>query len=316
MPVLSWRTPTRPELPRAAAPGTAGAQPRLESRVEPGSGPRPSFRLFESCANPACDSGWLHLWRSRNAPIFEAGWTCSPACTESLLLFAVRRELDGRLAADESRPHRIPLGLVMLEQGWIDAAELRQALDAQKAAGSGRVGQWLIGLHGLSEQLVTRALGLQWSCPVLPLEHLDPDALAPLVPRLFLDAFGALPLRVAAGRLLYLGFADRLDPVLALALERMSGLRVESGLVRESQFRAAHTRLLNSVFPPTDLIEAASEPVAAEVLARAVERLRPVEARLVRVHCFLWLRLWRQPQSGPTPRLSGIHDVICSVGAH
>ena len=54
------------------------------------------------------------------------------------------------------------------------------------------------------------------------------------MPRLFVDAFGALPLRVAAGKILYLGFEDRLDPVLALAVERMTGLRVESGLVQES----------------------------------------------------------------------------------
>ena len=74
--------------------------------------------------------------------------------------------------------------------------------------------------QGVSEQLVTRALSLQWSCPVLPLEFHDPEALAPLLPRLFIDAFGALPLRMAAGKLLYLGFEERLDAVLALALER------------------------------------------------------------------------------------------------
>jgi len=58
----------------------------------------------------------------------------------------------------------------------------------------------------VSEQLVTRALGLQWSCPVLPLEYHDAQALTALMPRLFVEAFGALPLRVAAGKLLYLGF--------------------------------------------------------------------------------------------------------------
>ncbi len=66
------------------------------------------------------------------------------------------------------------------------------------------------------------------------------------MPRLFVDAFGALPLRVAAGKLLYLGFEDRLDPVLALAIERMTGLRVESGLVQGSLFRLAHARMLNA----------------------------------------------------------------------
>ncbi len=58
-----------------------------------------------------------------------------------------------------------------------------------------------------------------------------------------------LPLRVAAGRILYLGFEDRLDPALALAVERMTGLRVESGLVRESLFRPAHARMLEARFP-------------------------------------------------------------------
>ena len=62
----------------------------------------------------------------------------------------------------------------MLEQGWITAGQLRQALEAQRAAGAGRLGHWLVRQQGVSEQLVTRALGLQWSCPVLPLEFHEP----------------------------------------------------------------------------------------------------------------------------------------------
>jgi hypothetical protein len=161
---------------------------------------------------------------------------------------------------------------------------------------------------------VTRALGLQWSCPVLPVEYHDAEALTALLPRLFIDAFGALPLRVAAGKLVYLGFEDRLDPVLALAVERMTGLRVESGLVRGTHFRLAHTRALNASFPPTELIEAGSEPAVVHVLAKAVERARPVESRLVRVHDCLWLRMWLRPQRGPLPEPDAVRDLICSVG--
>ena len=123
----------------------------------------------------------------------------------------------------------------------------------------------------------------------------NPEGLTALVPRLFVDAFGALPLRVAAGRLLYLGFEDHLDPALALAVERMTGLQVESGLVRESVFRPAHARMLEARFPAVELIEAATEPALAAALARAVERTRPVESRLVRVHDCLWLRMWLKP---------------------
>jgi len=272
--------------------------------------------LFETCANPGCETGWLHLWRSRSVPVFEEGWSCSAACTAARVAAAVRREMEGRGTAQENHRHRIPLGLLMLEQGWITTGQLRQALEAQKMAGGGRLGYWLVRQQGVSEQLVTRALGLQWSCPVLPLEFHDAEALAILLPRLFVDAFGALPLRVAAGRLLYLGFEDRLDPVLALALERMSGLRVESGLVQESLFGPAHIRMLGAKYSPVELIEAASEPAAVHALARSIERVRPVQSRLVRVHECLWLRMWRKPQSGPMPERGTTQDLICSIGTH
>jgi hypothetical protein len=272
--------------------------------------------LFEICANPGCGTGWLHLWRSRSVPVFEGGWNCSAACTAERVASAVRRELAGRGTAQESHRHRIPLGLLMLEQGWITASQLRQALNAQRVAGGCRLGTWLVRQQGVSEQLMTRALGLQWSCPVLPLEFHDSEALAPLMPRLFVDAFGALPLRVAAGKLLYLGFEDRLDPVVALAVERMSGLRVESGLVRESLFGPAHSRMLSAKFSPVELIEAVSEPAAVHALSRSIERVRPVQSRLVRVHECLWLRMWRKAQAGPIPERGSTEDLICSIGTH
>jgi hypothetical protein len=321
MPVLI-RKPSGPEV--AARFETAwkeGTDTGSDSSAEWAGGKAPAresarIGLFETCANPGCSSGWLHLWRSRSAPVFEGGWSCSATCTASCLEAAVGRELEGRGSAQESHRHRIPLGLVMLEQGWITSGQLRQALDAQKGAGGGRLGLWLVRQQGVSEQLVTRALGLQWSCPVLPLEFHDAEALTVLMPRLFVDAFGALPLRVAAGKLLYLGFEDRLDPVVALAVERMSGLRVESGLVQGSLFRPAQTRMLKQKFPAVELFEASSQPAAVHVLTKAVERLRPVESKLVRVHDCLWLRMWRRGQSGPLPKPGSVQDLICSIGAH
>jgi hypothetical protein len=270
--------------------------------------------ILSTCANPACSSGWLHLWRSRSGPVFEGGWNCSSDCTASRIEVAVGREMGGRIASPPLHRHRVPLGLVMLEQGWISSEQLRRALDAQKAAGHGRLGDWLVHQQGVSEQLVTRALSLQWSCPVLPLDFYDPEALSPVLPRLFVDAFGALPLRVAAGKILYLGFEDRLDPVVALAVERMVGLRVEVGLVRGTLFRSAHRRLLNASFPRAELIEASSEPVMARVLTRIVERVKPVESRLVRLHDCLWLRMWLSPQSSPLPGAAEVEDVVCSLG--
>jgi len=271
-------------------------------------------RLMPQCSNPDCGSGRLHLWRSRTAPVFEAGWCCSAACTRAQVEAALRREMGARGGGLETHRHRVPLGLAMLEQGWITATELRRALEAQRAAGSGRLGQWLVRSGAVSEAMVTRALALQWRCPVLPLDFHDAEAFPRLLPRLFLDAYGALPLRIAAAKILYLGFEDRLDPALALAAERMTGLRVESGVVEESRFRVAHGRMLESRFPVAELVEAVSESALARAFTQAIEKFRPVEARLVRVHDCAWLRLWLRPQHGPIPEMNAVRDLIGSIG--
>jgi hypothetical protein len=311
MPLLSRATVAVNRVPLVGPEDFSG-----RSRERASAAPtRPRGGLLEACSNPGCGSGWLHLLRSRSAPVFEAGWTCSAECTRERIRAALRRELGGRGSAPAPHHHRMPLGLVMMEQGWITAQQLKQALEAQREARSGRLGDFLIRQHGVDEQLITRALSLQWSCPVLPLAFHDSLALAALLPRLFIDAFGALPLRVAAGRLAWLGFEERLDPVLALALERMSGLRVESGLVRASEFRPAQARMLEARFPRVELLEAVSEPALVRALAQAIERARPVESRLVRVHDCLWLRMWERPQEGPFPEISSVRDVIASIGA-
>ncbi len=309
-------------LPRGAAVQRAGREgPRFDEPKAAAEGPkypRAGMRtgIFVTCANPRCGSGWLRLWRRRKTPIFEGGWCCSGACMAARVAAALRREMDAWGNVQEGHRHRIPLGLTMLEQGWITHHDLRAALAAQRAAGGGRLGGWLVRLGSVSEELVTRALGLQWGCPVLSMELHNREGLTALVPRLFVDAFGALPLRVAAERILYLGFEDHLDPALALAVERMTGLRVESGLVQESLFRPAHARMLEARFPAVELIEAATEPALAAALTKAVERTRPVESRLTRVHDCLWLRMWLRPESGPLPEPDSIRDLIGTASVH
>lgn len=321
MPVLMSRVPGR----RSAVAGENGLS--LSYAQESGRGIASSSPsrtaqaaaragFFTICANPGCSSGWLKLFRPRTAPVFEGGWCCSEACVRAVVDASLLRELDGRTSDGDTHRHRIPLGLAMLEQGWITGPQLRGAIDAQRSAGSGRLGYWLVRSQGVSEQLVTRALGIQWSCPVLSAEIHDVEGLAALVPRLFVDAFGALPLRTAAGRILYLGFEDRLDPALALGVERMTGLRVECGLVTGSTFRPAHAAMLGAAFPAVELMEASSEAALAQALARTLERARPVESRLVRIHDCFWLRMWVRPQTGPFPAASDVRDVIASARSH
>lgn len=315
MPLLMRRSHALAKLPPPTVLAEQSAPEKLpnESGLRPSRQGTPAARAawFPVCSNPDCRAGWLRLSRSRSAPMFEGGWCCSPECTRTQVETALRREMGSRVAAQQVHRHRIPLGLAMLDQRWITPGQLRGSLAAQRQAGAGRLGHWL-RREGVSERLIARALGLQWSCPVLSVDGQLAESVTVLLPRLFVDAFGALPLRVAADRILYLGFEDRLDPALALAVETMTGLRVESGVVEESPFRRAHARALEARYPAVELVEAASEAALAAVLAKAIERARPVASRLVRVHDCIWLRMILRPQSGPVPGLDAVRDLIGS----
>ncbi len=308
---------TRARADRSGA-GRAGSRPGRQIEAPrpianwPGSqARRAGGEVVCLCANPACGRQWLRLWRGREMPVFQGGRCCSKECTLAHIRVAVSREMEGWRAAEGHR-HRIPLGLAMLEAGWITQADLRAALTAQRAAGTGRLGQWLIRQRRASEDEVTRALGMQWSCPVLGVESPDAEGLAALVPRLFIDACGALPLRVAADRILYMGFEEGPDPSLSLAIERITGLRVESGVVAESPFSAAQRRMLEAPFPAVELHEASTEAAVTATLVKALERARPAEARLARVHDCLWMRMWLCLQRGPVPEPGSVLDRIVS----
>jgi hypothetical protein len=245
------------------------------------------------CGNPACSMRWLAFLKDRRRPVFEGRWGCCARCLQSLTEAAIRREggeVETR-AEELAYPHRMPLGLILLEEGWITHAQLQHTLEMQRRAGTGRIGSWLIATCGVEPGQVTRALGMQWHCPVLSTEGFDPQAMVLAMPRVLLERTGMVPLRVA-GRGMYVGFEGRLDAVAVLAMERMSGLRVQSGIVVEEQWREARKRLSDWYRAETPVgmvpdVEALSKETAA-----ALSRLQPRASRLVCVHELYWLRMW------------------------
>ena len=276
--------------------------------------------LFPRCANPRCSTGWMRLWRSRRVPGFEGRWACSAECMGELVATALRREMDAgdRVAAPHA--HRIPMGLLLVEQGRITPGELREALDGQRRAAeeSGervRLGEWLLGSGVLSEPALTRALSAQWNCPVFSLANYRAAPVAGAMPHFLSEAAGAVPVRVAAGRLLYVAFADRIDRSLTYALERMTGLRVEAGIAPGSEFRAAQERFLAAAAPRSRCLEAAGSGVLARSITQRIEAARPLEARLVRMHDYYWLRMWRSPAVQPgVAAPDEVEDLLATIG--
>jgi hypothetical protein len=206
--------------------------------------------------------------------------------------------------------HRVPVGLILLTRGWITHEHLRDALEAQRNGCGMRLGEWLVANRGLDEASLAHALGLQWSCPVFSLSRHGGGPTVTVVPRLLSESFGFVPLRHSPAGILYLAFEDRIDHSLTLAIERVTGLRVESGLLPASEFRVAQERHRQGRFARARVIEAGSLPLLAEAFAKHIEKQKPVEARLARLRDLFWLRMWPAAGSG---RESDGEDVIGSV---
>jgi hypothetical protein len=251
-----------------------------------------------ACGYAGCTASWSRLFRRTGRPRVEGRWGCSRPCLRAIVDSAVRRELSGPMdGVSEPHRHRVPLGLVLLAQGWITNPQLQHALAAQRAAGRGRIGDWLVEQQVVSGSQVTRGLGLQWNCPVLSLAGFNAARMALTVPLPLIERLKLVPVRLSSSGTLYVGAEDRLDAAASLALERMMGLPVECGLLAADEFDEAAMRLQQAPQIDTALERVADTAALTERIVTALTAMQPVAARLVRVHTHLWLRLWLDPGS-------------------
>lgn len=271
--------------------------PSRDSLVS-GSAVLPSFESIGNerpqCAFDGCKAGWAKIWRRRGRPMFEGGWGCTRACVRALVEASVKREMEGADGADvsEDHQHRVPLGLVLLAQGLVTQTQLRRALEAQKIAGRGRIGEWLVEAGGVAETKITRGLGMQWQCPVLGLGGFDGPRMALAMPSALRTLCGAAPLRVAGGRILYVAFDENVDAAAAFALERMSGLQVESGVMPRGEFSQAVAALDDCVAVKCREYDVADKNEMVERIVDVLQKLQPVASKMIRLRDRYWMRLW------------------------
>ncbi len=267
-------------------------------------GPRTVVTLpIESvvCGAAGCTSGWMKPWKSRQRPVFENDWGCSARCLRAIVSAAVQRETGDSTvdAAEEPHRHRVPLGLVLLAQGWITHPQLQAALAAQRSSGEGRIGEWLTRNCGLPEERIARGLGVQWNCPVLSLQGFSPRTMALVMPKRFVAEFGLVPVRTAGSSILYVAFQDRLKTGAALSIEQMCGLKVESGLLTATQLDSARARLLAADSVPVRIRQVTDADALESSLVKLLEQKQPVGARLVRMQNYYWMRMWMEEDAMP-----------------
>jgi hypothetical protein len=240
------------------------------------------------------------LFGAKGGIVLNGRRHCSEECFAAGVLEATQQLLR-HLAPRQRRNHRVPLGLVLLQQGLVSEGTLKAALGAQREAGHGRVGEWLRRLGGVSEPQITRALGAQWACPVFPLQGSHTFLkCAEMVPLAILESVRMIPAHfLAPSRLLYVAFADRIDPSALYAIERMDDCHTHPCLVDESAFDAALDQIRRQPRNHETCFDSLRDPreVARTACNHALS-LQAREARLTACAEFLWMRLMGPRQEG------------------
>jgi hypothetical protein len=221
-------------------------------------------------------------------------WVCSPECLDRVLEELLFPLIESTRVNRELKAHRFPLGLLMYSLGLISKESLQSALEAQREAGKGRVGDWLRRQGAVTESQITQALAMQWSLPIYPLEKWEGTLnWGHLLPFALLDSFQMLPVHCSpASGLLHMAFSSRVDYTALYAIEQMLEFRTQPCVAQESYIEAALERL-HQQGGSTDIpIEGPMEPsiISCATLQEAL-KFGAQEVRVVGCADNIWVRL-------------------------
>ena len=192
------------------------------------------------CANAQCQQTQWQRWKSRREGILIANsWFCSLPCARTELTERVERAPKLRTTT-QSRPHRLPLGLLMVSRGHIDQQQLTVALDMKASEPYLRIGDCLSRLGVVDETDITRALAAQRCLPVLLAYDPAIETSVPLRLQRLSDAVCFRSRGVAD--LIYIGFASDVDLPLVSAIETVLCVKAEPCIVPESVIEDRHAQ--------------------------------------------------------------------------
>src|ERR1700688_3374889 len=258
-------------------------------RYIPGRPQRPG--ALNSCTRQ--HSLWQQITHRRHprGTLLQGVYYCHPLCLET----ALREQLSSLhgMAPSTQPANRIPLGLLMVARGKLTYVEVRAALEAQRRARYGKIGEWIEKLGFASEREVTKALALQWGCPVALSFDPATSHFPSEIPLPILEAFQMIPLNyVASTKTLYLAFGERVDHAALCAIEKILDCRTLPCVAgRESIAR--HLEAMRQLSRPGDVEFGPISDLAemASIASSYTARLSPGQVRLSRVGRFIWLRL-------------------------
>jgi hypothetical protein len=252
-------------------------------------------RFRHRCANEGCPNRGKLLagWRSQYDGIeFGNLPYCSALCAET----ALGKEIEHLLLSarhENRKAHRIPLGLLLVTRGIVTRKQVDEALSLQRENGTGRIGRWLLETKALTGGQLAASLGVQWGCPVFPLEQHDAYLkCATMLPLGIIQSEGVLPVHYSPeGNTLYLAFLKRIDHTLLYAIEQMTGYRASPCVAPDRAVVSALERLNQKPRSRETLFDSVRK--AREMAATTVNYAAKLQALSIQVTCaanHLWFR--------------------------
>lgn len=140
------------------------------------------------------------------------------------------------------------LGEMLVKAGVTTELNVNAALAEQRQWG-GKLGQILVRMGAVSEQLVVLALSRQLGIPTLDLSAIEalPEPLVQRLPRAMCEHYRVLPLQyLTERRVLRIAMADPHDVVASDDIQRVFGARLEPVIVGEQALAGAIRRLFGA----------------------------------------------------------------------
>ena len=255
---------------------------------------RQTWAAYLACGSPSCArlQRFSKRVRRREPSIMrlDGARYCFPRCFDSALQGRFDQLLRSSVVKPR-RPHRIPLGLLMLAHGDIDARQLHDALSAQRNNGRGRIGEWIEYMGYAREAQVTAAISAQWACPVLP--GLPEPLIAPSLPLALLRCYRMAPVHyVKSSRLLHVAFSDAVDYAALLAIEQTLECQAQPCIISSSALDALLGQLEEKPRRPDQVFGTThSANEMARVTSSHCRAFAAQGVRLARCGPFIWARV-------------------------
>ena len=246
------------------------------------------------CDSMRLRSRWQRMHRRSSGVRLHGRRYCGTECLNQALLEIIEQSRPAP-RRDAMTSHRVPLGLILLSRQQLSSEQLRSALEAQRNAGAGRIGEWLQQLGFATELDITAALARQWGCPLLRGEAADLLAdHCPAIPLRLLESFQMMPVeRTESNRVLLIAFSGGVDYTVLYAIERMLRYRTEPCLVTASALRQGLLTLAGTRVSDDVVFDRVEDSECAQIIGSYAAKLDVRDIRLARCGKQIWARFER-----------------------